>query len=120
MNQEKTNEQIAIQWFVAFNEHNLEKLLALYDDNAKHYSPKLKIRQPKTDGWIIGKDALRAWWQDAFERLPTLHYQLNKLTANNERVFMEYTRQVDSEDDILVAEVLEIEGRIVCSRVYHG
>jgi predicted SnoaL-like aldol condensation-catalyzing enzyme len=119
-NQILTNEQIALQWFAAFNEHNLEKLLALYDDNAKHYSPKLKIRQPETEGWIVGKDALRAWWADAFERLPTLHYELNKLTANNERVFMEYTRQVNGEEDMLVAEVLEIEERIVESRVYHG
>jgi predicted SnoaL-like aldol condensation-catalyzing enzyme len=120
MNQEKTNEQIALQWFAAFNEHNLEKLLALYDDNAKHYSPKLKIRQPETEGWIIGKAALRAWWQDAFDRLPTLHYKLTALTANNKSVFMEYTRQVSGEQDMLVAEVLEIEERIVCSRVYHG
>jgi hypothetical protein len=120
MNKQLTNEQIALQWFAAFNEHNLEKLLALYDDNAKHYSPKLKIRQPETEGWIVGKDALRTWWQDAFERLPTLHYNLNKLTANNERVFMEYTRQVEGVEDMLVAEVLEIEERIVCSRVYHG
>ena len=120
MNEEKINEQIAQQWFAAFNEHDLEKLLALYDDNAKHYSPKLKIRQPETDGWIIGKAALRTWWADAFKRLPTLHYELNKLTANNERVFMEYTRQVDGEEDMLVAEVLEIEERIVESRVYHG
>jgi hypothetical protein len=120
MNKEETNEQIAQQWFAAFNEHNLEKLLALYDDNARHYSPKLKIRQPETKGWIVGKDALRAWWQDAFDRLPTLHYELNKLTANNERVFMEYTRQAEGEEDMLVAEVLEIEVRIMESRVYHG
>ncbi len=115
-----TNELIAQQWFEAFNEHNLEKLLDLYDNDAKHYSPKLKIRQQETQGWIVGKDALRAWWQDAFEQLPTLHYQLNKLTANKERVFMEYTRQVDGEEDMLVAEVLEIAERIVVSRVYHG
>jgi predicted SnoaL-like aldol condensation-catalyzing enzyme len=119
-NQTLTNEQIAQQWFAAFNEHNLEKLLALYDDNAKHYSPKLKIRQPETEGWIVGKDALRTWWADAFERLPTLHYKLDRLTADNERVFMEYTRQVEGEEDMLVAEVLEIEERIVESRVYHG
>jgi SnoaL-like domain len=120
MNKQLTNEQIALQWFAAFNEHNLEKLLAIYDDNAKHYSPKLKLRQPETEGWIVGKDALRTWWQDAFERLPTLHYKLKKLTANNERAFMEYTRQVEGEEDMLVAEVLEIEERIVESRVYHG
>jgi predicted SnoaL-like aldol condensation-catalyzing enzyme len=120
MNKQLSNEQIALQWFAVFNEHNLEKLLALYDDNAKHYSPKLKIRQPETQGWIIGKAALSAWWTDAFNRLPTLHYTLTALTANDKSVFMEYLRQVDGEDDMLVAEVLEIEERIVESRVYHG
>jgi hypothetical protein len=34
---------------------------------------------------------------------------------------MEYTRQVEGEEDMLVAEVLEIkDGKIVFSRVYHG
>lgn len=115
------NEKIAIEWFDAFNDHDLEKLLALYDDDAKHYSPKLKIRQPETNGLVQGKDALRTWWKDAFERLPDLHYKTTSLTANHDRVFMEYIRQVPGEDDMLVAEVLEIfEGKIIASRVYHG
>ena len=112
---------IAYKWFEAFNQHNLEQLLSLYDDNAQHFSPKLKIRQPETNGLIIGKEAMRVWWQDAFDRLPTLHYKVTSLTANTDRVFMEYTRQVAGETDMLVAEVLEIkDGKIVFSRVYHG
>ena len=114
-------QQIALRWFDAFNTKNLEKLLALYDDEAQHFSPKLKIRQPETNGLIIGQEAMRVWWQDAFDRLPTLHYKVTSLTANSDRVFMEYTRQVANEDDMLVAEVLEIkDGKIVFSRVYHG
>ena len=115
------NLTIATKWFEAFNEHALEKLLALYHNDAAHYSPKLKIRQPETNGLVRGKDALRAWWQDAFDRLPTLLYNPTTLTANNERVFMEYIRKVGNEPDMLVAEVLEIkDGLIVASRVYHG
>lgn len=115
------NEEIAKKWFAAFNEHNLENLLALYNDDAVHYSPKLKVRHPETNGLVSGKDALRSWWQDAFDRLTTLHYRYTTLTANEERVFMEYVRSVEGEPDMLVAEVLEIrEGRIVASRVYHG
>ena len=64
---------------------------------------------------------MRIWWQDAFDRLPTLHYKVTSLTANTDRVFMEYIRQVEGEADMLVAEVLEIkEGKIVFSRVFHG
>jgi ketosteroid isomerase-like protein len=112
---------IAHQWFAAFNQHDLEKLLALYADNAQHYSPKLKLRQPETNGLISGKDALRSWWRDSFERLPSLRYEPTKFIADDERVFMEYTRYVDGEDGMTVGEVLEIkDGLIVASRVYHS
>ena len=112
---------IAYKWFDAFNQHNLEQLLSLYDDNAQHYSPKLKIKKPETNGFVTGKDALREWWKDAFDRLPTLHYKVNSLTANSDRVFMEYVRTVADEPELLVAEVLEIrDGKITQSRVYHG
>lgn len=115
------NQQIATLWFAAFNHHNLEDLLALYDDQAEHFSPKLKIRQPETHGFVKGKMALRAWWKDSFDRLPELKYTPSKFTANDERIFMEYLRQTPGEEDLLVAEVLEIKnGKIVASRVYHG
>lgn len=115
------NESIVLKWFEAFNQHNLEDLLSLYDDHAEHFSPKLKIRKPETEGLIKGKNELRIWWKDAFDRLPTLHYKVTSLTANSERVFMEYIRQVENEEDMLVAEVLDIkDGKIIFSRVYHG
>ena len=49
---------------------------------------------------------------------------LNLQTTTNEteeHVFMEYTRHVKAEQDLLVAEVLHIKnGLIIFSRVYHG
>ncbi len=115
------NTAIAHRWFDAFNAHHLEALLALYADNAEHYSPKLKLRRPETQGWVRGKAALRDWWRDAFDRLPTLRYEVLKLTADDEQVFMEYIRHVEGEPDLRVGEVLEIrDGMIVASRVYHG
>ena len=117
----QANTAIATKWFEAFNEQDLEKLLTLYHDEAKHFSPKLKMRHPETNGLVMGKPALRAWWQDAFDRLPTLKYTPTSLTANDDRVFMEYVRRVDNEPDMLVAEVLEVKnGFIVASRVYHS
>ncbi len=116
-----TNRAIALAWFEAFNAHDLEQLLNLYHNDAEHYSPKLKLRHPETKGLIRGREALRAWWQDAFDRLPSLRYELQSLTANEDRVFMEYRRHVAGEDDMMVAEVLEIRDRkIRASRVYHG
>ena len=114
-------EHIAMKWFEAFNTKQLDRLLDLYAEDAEHFSPKLKIRQPETGGLVKGREAMRAWWQDAFDRLPTLYYKVSSLTANDHRVFMEYIRTVQGEEDMLVAEVLEIRnGKIVFSRVYHG
>jgi limonene-1,2-epoxide hydrolase len=115
------NLSIAHKWLETFNNHNPEQLLSLYDEEAEHFSPKLKIKKPETNGLVKGKESLHDWWREAFEQLPSLHYKVTSLTANGDRVFMEYIRTVDGEKDMLVAEVLEIkEERIVFSRVYHG
>jgi ketosteroid isomerase-like protein len=112
---------IATRWLDAFNRHDLEALLELYHEDAEHFSPKLKQRLPETNGMIRGKEALRMWWDDAFRRLPGLTYTEKLLTANSERVFIEYLREVRGEEIFSVAEVLEImDGLIRSSRVYHG
>lgn len=118
---EQQNRDIAARWFEAFNAHDLEALLVLYEEDAEHYSPKLKARRPESGGLIRGKDALREWWRDAFDRLPSLRYRVIKLTADDEQVFMEYIRCVEGEEEIRVGEVLVVkDDRIIASRVYHG
>jgi ketosteroid isomerase-like protein len=118
-----TNEELiklAENWMAAFNSKNLDALLALYHENAQHYSPKLKVRQPETKGLIQYKKNLRVWWQDAFDRLPSLQYELIRLTPFEDRVFMEYTRRVDQEEDLFVGEMLEVkQGLIHFSSVFH-
>jgi len=112
--------EIAYRWFAAFNQKNLDLLLALYHDNAEHLSPKLKVRHPETKGLITGKSALRAWWKDAFDRLPSLNYEVTRLTSQADRVFMEYVRHVEGEEDLSVGEMLEVKGGlIVRSSVFH-
>lgn len=112
--------EIAQRWFAAFNQKNLDLLLSLYHDDAEHFSPKLKTRYHETNGLIEGKAALHAWWKDAFDRLPSLHYEVTRLTSQADRVFMEYVRHVSGEADLSVGEMLEIKnGLIVRSSVFH-
>ncbi len=121
-------------WLTAFNSRELERLLALYSDDAVHYSPKLKVRHPETLGLVRGKPALRAWWADCFERLPGLHYAECSIatsvsaasrnadrSAFDGRVVLEYARTAPGEGALAVAEVFHVRaGRITESRVYHG
>jgi ketosteroid isomerase-like protein len=112
---------IAERWLDCFARRDLDGLLALYADDATHTSPKIRARHPDTGGAIRGKATMRTWWQDAFDRLPTMRYEPTAITADERRVFMEYVRKVDGEPDLPVAEVLEVEaGMIVASRVFHG
>lgn len=112
-------QNIAFKWISAFNSHNLEQLLDLYDDEAQHYSPRLKLINPDSQGKLIGKDNLRLWWQESFSKLPTLQYKPVNFTANVDRIFIEYIRSVAGENDALIAEVLSVKnGKIIESRVY--
>ncbi|HSD89203.1 MAG TPA: nuclear transport factor 2 family protein [Kofleriaceae bacterium] len=112
---------IAERWLLCFEHRALDNLLALYADDATHTSPKIRVRHPETGGVLRGKAAMRAWWQDAFDRLPSMKYDPTAITADHSRVYMEYVRRVDGEPDLPVAEVLDVkDGLIVASRVFHG
>jgi hypothetical protein len=112
---------IAERWLSCFEQRALDGLLALYADNAIHTSPKIRARNPETGGVLRGKPALRAWWQDAFDRLPSMRYEPTAITADDRRVVMEYVRHVDGEPDLPVSETLDVEGGlVVASRVFHG
>lgn len=114
-------EAIARAWVEAFNAHDLERLVALYADDCTHTSPKLRAAHPETGGKLLGKPALTEWFRDALKRLPDLRYELKAVTANGERVFIEYVRFVGTDAPLPVAEVFDVRARrIAASRVYHG
>lgn len=114
-------ELIARDWLKAFNAKDLEGLLALYADDCRHTSPKIRALHPETGGQLVGKAALRAWWADAFVRLPGLRYEETLVTAAEHSVLLEYVRHAPNEPPMFVAEVFELrDGRISASRVYHG
>jgi heme-degrading monooxygenase HmoA/ketosteroid isomerase-like protein len=113
--------RIALAWLAAFENRDLDALLALYTKDAVHTSPKIRVRHPETGGVLRGKVAMRSWWQDSFDRLPSMKYVPTAITADKDRVFMEYVREVAGEAPYPVAEVLEIrDGKIIASRVFHG
>ena len=115
------NERIGQAWLDAFNAHDVDALVALYADDCTHTSPKIRTLHPQTGGKLVGKAAIAQWWKDALKRLPSLRYERVSLTANSERVFVEYVRHADGEAPMPVAEAFDIKsGKIVASRVFHG
>ncbi|MEO6169063.1 MAG: nuclear transport factor 2 family protein [Chitinophagales bacterium] len=64
----------------------MQKMLSTTARNLRSFSQNRML--------IKGKKALHDWWKDAFERLPTLSYEVIRLTAEEDMVFMEYIRHV--------------------------
>ena len=117
----QTNAQLARTWLLTFNAHDIGSLVALYAADATHTSPKIRAMHPDSGGKIQGQAALKAWWSDAISRLPTLRYEELSVTANDDRVFLEYLRHAPDSPPYPVAEVFDVrDGKIVASRVYHG
>lgn len=115
------HESIASRWLAAFNAHDVDALVALYADDATHTSPKIRALHPDTGGKLVGKVALSKWWREANARLPGLRYERTALTANDDRVVLEYIRHAPNEAPMPVAEIFDIaSGKIVASRVFHG
>lgn len=116
-----TNEQIAHAWLEAFNKYDVDAIVALYSDEATHTSPKIRKMYPESLGMLRGRHALAEWWRESNARLPGLRYELTHLTANEDRVFIEYIRHAPNGEPMPVAEVFDIaHGKIIASRVYHG
>ena len=116
-----SNEGVARAWLESFNKYDVDALVALYADDATHTSPKIRALHPESGGKLRGHAELATWWRASNARLPGLRYELTALTANDDRVFIEYLRHAPAEGPMPVAEVFDIRaGKIVASRVYHG
>ncbi len=115
------HEAIAQSWLDAFNAGDVTRLVSLYAEDCTHTSPKIRALHPETGGQLCGQAALTTWWADALGRLPGLRYEKTTITADDNRVFLEYMRQAPDGPPMPVAEVFDIRaGKISASRVYHG
>jgi ketosteroid isomerase-like protein len=125
---------IADEWIKAFNTKDIEALLKLYHENARHYSPRVEEElQMGTGGWLEGKEQLKLWWQGSFERLPQLSYELKDITfgyslddvfgscksqipkarSRDTKMFIEYLRRVPGESDLFVMEYFRIQDPLI-------
>lgn len=111
---------VARQWLAAFNAGDVEALIELYAEDAVHESPKVRKAMPGSEGKLKGKAAMRDWWQQAFNRLPGMSYELTALTSDSSRAVIEYVRRAPGEQPLAVAEAFEVrDGKIVHSVVHH-
>jgi len=71
-------------WIAAWNSHDLERVLALHDEDSEMTSDKIPALGFDPSGTMRGKDKLRAYWGAALKKRPNLHFELIDTYVNDE------------------------------------
>jgi ketosteroid isomerase-like protein len=64
------------EWIAAWNSHDLERILALYAEDAEMTSDRIQALGLEASGTLRGEESLRMYWGKAFQLLPGLHFDL--------------------------------------------
>lgn len=104
----------AQDWIAGWNARDLDAIMTHYADGVVFSSPKaLEITGSAT---IVGKPALRAYWERALARAPKLHFELERVYGGADCVTIAYLRNGETH----VCETMEFSGgKVVRGVVTH-
>ena len=104
----------AAAWVRAWNDHDVEAVLAHFHDDVVFSSPVAARVLPETGGVVRGKAALREYWVTALAKVPDLHFEVVGLYDGESVLVINYRNERGG----LVNEVLLFDGDLV--RQGHG
>lgn len=112
------SQAFADRWYAAWNAHDLDAMMACYDDAIEHSSPFIKRYNNTDDTSLKGKPAVRDYFARALERNPTLRFDPMFVTTGLNSVILVYRRMTGD----LAAELftLNAEGKITRSISHYG
>lgn len=77
-------QRFAAEWIEAWNSHDVDKILGHYADDFEMSSPYISLIAGEPSGMLKGKDQVGAYWAQALQHMPDLHFELlNALTGVN-------------------------------------
>jgi hypothetical protein len=78
-------------WIAAWNSHDLERILALYADDAEMTSDGIVRLGFTVQGSVRGKANLRAYWSKALALLPNLYFEPAGFFTSPNSIVVHYT-----------------------------
>ena len=103
--------KLAKEWIAAWNAHDLEAILAHYDEAVELTSPVAAQLLGVADGKVVGKTNLRAYFRRGLEAYPELRFELEDVLWGLNSVVLCYKNQKGTRS----AEFMELSanGRVV-------
>ena len=83
-------ERFAKEWVAAWNSHDLDRILAHYDDDFEMSSPIIITLVGEPSGRLRGKKAVGAYWAKALQSVPDLRFELLAALAGVNSVTVYY------------------------------
>ena len=105
--------ELARHWIDAWNDHDLERILAHYADDVVFSSPFIQTIGTSSTGAVSGRDALHAYFNAALVKYPALRFRLHAVFRGIDSVTLLY----ESVNGLLAAETMILNPRRQVSRV---
>jgi predicted ester cyclase len=102
---------LAKHWVEAWNAHDLDLIMTHYEDSIELTSPAAAQLLGMSDGKVVGKANLRAYFQRGLEIYPELHFRLEDVLWGVNSLVLYYTNQKGTH----TAEFMELSaiGKVV-------
>jgi len=84
---------LANHWVATWNAHDLEAIMTHYDDAVELTSPVAARLLGLPNGKVVGKSALRGYFQRGLEAFPDLRFDLEDVLWGTNSVVLVYTNQ---------------------------
>lgn len=102
INKRMSAAEFAREWIGAWNSHDLDRILAHYQDDFEITTPMIKLTLGGDAGTLKGKEAIGAYWRAALDKVPDLHFELLDVTEGVDSLAVYYKSILDK----LAAEVM--------------
>jgi predicted ester cyclase len=104
---------LANHWVAAWNAHDLDLIMTHYEETIELISPVAAQLLSTSDGKVVGKENLRAYFQRGLEAYPELRFHLEDVLCGVNSVVLYYRNQ----KDMRTAEFMELSATGKVARV---
>jgi SnoaL-like domain len=106
--------QFAEEWIEAWNNHDLNRILAHYSDDIIFSSPLLASLGGVATGNLSGREALGVYFKAALGKFPSLRFELRAVFHGTDALTMVYK----SVNDLVAAETMVLNDDFQIKRVW--
>jgi len=112
-----TANEFARDWIEAWNSHDLDRVLAHYDEDFEMRSPFIAAFAGESSGRLRGKPQIRRYWEIALKRVPNLRFELLEVFSGVHSLVIRYRGHKG-----LVAEMFSFgpSGKVISASAHYA